>query len=214
MVPGERGEGNDESEVEVCEEGEYRLSTGECVTDSHPECGDGEFYNKWISSSCIACPTEGNLVEISVSDVEDSCEKCAGAQYGGYYPNYCVYCPSGVVCGDQCCGEGQMCQYSSGTYTCVSELGDGECWTNDDCAGANQYCQNGGSCEVTIGTCETISSTAVIINGKEYTASTDFVSYQAAEVAVGKRMLELEWSKMVMRPPIKSGVTDYLWGRG
>ena len=141
----------------------------------------------------MACPTEGNPVKNSSSFLEDTCEKCTGAKIGGYDPNYCVYCPSGIVCGDQCCGEGQMCQRSSSypyTFTCVSTLGEGECLTNDDC-GANQYCKNGESCEVTIGTCQTISSTTVTINGTEYTSSTEYMPYHAAEnfcQALGKSL--------------------------
>ena len=41
------------------------------------------------------------------------------------------------------------------------------------------------------GTCETISSTSVTINGTEYTASTDYMSYHAAVnfcQALGKRL--------------------------
>ena len=115
--------------------------------------------------------------------MEDTCEKCVGSRYGGYNPFYCVYCPTGVTCGDQCCGEDEKCQFSGWpwTYTCVSALGTNECRTNDDCTGANQYCRNDYGCEVTVGTCETISSTTVTINGTEYTASTDYLSYHAAE---------------------------------
>ena len=195
LLPGEGNEDDgddDEAEVQECGENEYRLSTGECVTDPHPECGDGEFYNS--RESCMACPTEGNPVDIYPSDMEDTCEKCTGSRYGGSYPSYCVYCPTGVTCGDQCCGEGQMCQCSGSypyTYTCVSTLGEGKCWTNDDCTGANQYCKNSYGCEVTIGTCTDISSTPVEINGTEYTASTGSMLYHAAENfcdALGKRL--------------------------
>ncbi len=196
-LPGEGGEDDgdesdesDESEVQACAEGEYWSSSLEtCVTDSHPECGDGEFYNRY-TYSCTACPTEGSPVENSPSDVEDTCEKCTGAQIGGYYPNYCVYCPTGVVCGDQCCGEDEMCQYSSGAGSCVSTLGEGKCWTNDDC-GDNQYCKPYYGCQATIGTCTDISSTTVEINEKTYTASTEYVSYHAAEnfcQALGKKL--------------------------
>ncbi len=181
LVPGAGNGDDNEPELEPCAEGEYRLSTGECVMDSHPECADGEFYNGY-TSSCTVCPTEGSPVENS-SVIEDTCEKCTGAQIGGHNPNYCVYCPSGIVCGDQCCGEGQMCQRSSSypyTYTCVSALGTNECLTNDDC-GDNQYCKNDYGCEVTIGTCTDISSTTVTINEKTYTASTEGISYHAAE---------------------------------
>ena len=160
------------------------------MTDSHPECGDGEFYNG-LTDSCTTCPTEGSPVQNDSLDAEDTCEKCVGSRYGGDYPSYCVYCPDGVACNNQCCGEGQMCQRSGYTYTCVSTLGDGKCWTNDDCTGANQYCQNDHGCEVTVGTCETISSTTVTINGKEYTASTNGMEYHAAENfcdALGKKL--------------------------
>ena len=187
---GENGDDN-EPELEPCAEGEYRLSTGECITDPHTECADGEFYNG-LTDSCTTCPTEGSPVENNFSDMEDTCEKCVGSRYGGDNPRYCVYCPTGVVCGDQCCGEGQMCQRSYPyTYTCVSTLGEGECMTNDDCTGDNQYCQNDYGCEVTVGTCETISSTTVTINEKTYTASTDHMSYHAAENfcdALGKKL--------------------------
>ena len=188
---GENGDDN-ESELEPCAEGEYRLSTGECVTDSHPECGDGEFYNG-LTDSCTTCPTEGSPVQ-NASDMEDTCEKCVGSRYGGDSPSYCVYCPDGVTCGDQCCGEGQMCQRSvlyPYTFTCVSTLGEGECLTNDDCTGDNQYCQNDYGCEVMVGTCQTISSTTVTINEKEYTASTNGMGYHAAENfcdALGKKL--------------------------
>ena len=188
LLPGEGGEDDNESELEPCAEGEYRLSTGECVTDYHPECGNGTFYNNY-TLSCTACPTEGNAVQNNSSSIEDTCEKCTGAQVGGEYVTYCVYCPSGVTCGDQCCGEEEKCQRdtSSGpyTYTCVSALGDGKCWTNADCNNDSEtgeyYCQNGWGCQATIGTCETISSTSITINGVEYTASTDEMSYHAAE---------------------------------
>ncbi len=194
LVPGEGGEDDgDEEEVQECAEGEYRLSTGECVTDSHPECGDGEFYNG-LTDSCTACPTEGNPVHIYSSDMEDTCEKCTGSRYGGPYPSYCVYCPDGVTCGDQCCGEDEMCQRDTSswpyTFTCVSTLGEGECLTNDDCVD-NQYCRNSYGCEVTVGTCTDISSTPVEINGTEYTASTGSMLYHAAENfcdALGKRL--------------------------
>ena len=181
---GEGGEDDNEPELEPCGEGEYRLSTGECITDPHTECGDEEFYNEY-TNSCTACPTEGNAVRNNPSDIEDTCEKCAGARYGGRHPYYyCVYCPDGVTCGDQCCGKDEKCQRDLSsrpyTFTCVSTLGEGECLTNDDC-GANQYCQNDYGCEVMIGTCTDISSTTVTINEKTYTASTEGISYHAAE---------------------------------
>ena len=181
LVPGEGGgENGDEEEVQECAEGEYWSSSLEtCVTDPRTECGDGEFYNG-LTDSCTTCPTEGSPVENNLSDMEDTCEKCVGSRYGGSYPSYCVYCPDGVTCGDQCCGEDQMCQYNSG-YTCVSTLGEGECLTNDDCTGDNQYCKNSADCGVAIGTCTDISSTTVEINEKTYTASTDYLSYHAAE---------------------------------
>ena len=175
-LPGAGGEDDNEPELEPCGEG-YRLSTGECITDPHPECADGEFYSGY-TSSCTVCPTEGSPVENS-SAIEDTCERCTGSRNGGFNPNYCVYCPDGVTCGDQCCGEDEMCQYSSGTYTCVSALEEGKCWTNDDCVD-NQYCKNSYGCEVTVGTCQTISSTPVEINGTTYTASTDSMPYHAA----------------------------------
>ena len=197
LLPGEGGEENgddDEPELEPCAEGEYRLSTGECITDPHTECGAEEFYNG-LTRSCTTCPTEGSPVQNDSSYMEDTCEKCVGSRYGGYYPSYCVYCPDGVTCGDQCCGEGQMCQRSGSfypyTFTCVSTLGTNECMTNDDCTGANQYCKNDYGCEVRIGTCTDISSTQVEINEKTYTASTDYMSYHAAENfcdALGKKL--------------------------
>ena len=195
LVPGEGGEDDgDEEEVQECAEGEYRLSTGECITDPHTECADGEFYNG-LTYSCTACPTEGSPVQNYSSHIEDTCEKCVGSRYGGYSYSYCVYCPDGVTCGDQCCGEGQMCQRDTSswpyTFTCVSALGTNECMTNDDCMGANLYCQNDLGCEVTVGTCQTISSTTVTINEKTYTASTDRMSYHAAENfcdALGKKL--------------------------
>ncbi len=195
LVPGEGGgENGDESEVQECAEGEYWSSSLEtCVTDPHTECADGEFYNGY-TNSCTACPTDGNAVPNDSLDMEDTCEKCVGSRYGGSHPGYCVYCPDGVTCGDQCCGEGQMCQRSGPypyTFTCVSALGTNECMTNDDCTGANQYCQNDSGCSATNGTCQTISSTTVTINEKTYTASTDRMSYHAAENfcdALGKKL--------------------------
>ena len=197
LIPGEAGEDDgDESEVQACAEGEYWSSSLEtCVTDSHPECGDGEFYNENVGS-CVACPTEGNPVASSSSFVEDTCEKCTGAKMGSTYgQGYCIYCPNGVVCGDQCCGEDEMCQGDTSswpyTFTCVSTLGEGECLTNDDCTGENQYCKNSYGCEVTVGTCTDISSTSVTINGTEYTASTGSMPYHAAVnfcQALGKRL--------------------------
>ena len=161
LVPGEGGgeeNGDDnEPELEPCAEGEYRLSTGECITDPHTECEEDQFYNE-LTGACTTCPTEGNPVENYASDVEDTCEKCEGARIGGRHSTYCVYCPDGVTCGDQCCGKDEKCQLSSWTYTCVSALGTNECMTNDDCTGANQYCKNSYGCEVTIGTCTDISS--------------------------------------------------------
>ena len=62
--------------------------------------------------------------------------------------------------------------------------------TNDDC-GDNQYCQSYTGCQMVNGTCKTISSTTVTINEKTYTASTDRMSYHAAENfcdALGKRL--------------------------
>ncbi len=192
-LPGAGGEDDNEPELEPCGEGEYRLSTGECITDPHPECEDGEFYNGY-TSSCTVCPTEGSPVENN-SAIEDTCEKCTGSRYGGDYPIYCVYCPDGVTCGDQCCGEEEKCQFSTSswsyTFTCVSTLGEGKCWTNEDCTGENQYCRNSSTCEITIGTCTDISSTPVEINGTEYTASTGSMSYHAAEnfcEALGKTL--------------------------
>ena len=185
LVPGEgNGEENgddNEPELEPCGEGEYRLSTGECITDPHTECGDGEFYNG-LTASCTTCPTEGSPVENYLSDMEDTCEKCVGSRYGGDYPSYCVYCPDGVACNNQCCGDGEWCQYNTSTYSyeCTSTKTDGECMTNDDC-GDNQYCQSYRGCQAMNGTCKTISSTSVTINGTEYTASTDDMSYHAAE---------------------------------
>ncbi len=192
LVPGEAGEDDgDEEEVQACGENEYQLSTGECVTDSHPECGDGEFYNG-LTVSCTTCPTEGSPVQNDSSNMEDTCEKCSGAQSGGgYLYYYCVYCPDGVTCGDKCCGKDEKCQYSSGIGTCVSALGTNECMTNEDCTGNNQYCKNSADCGVTIGTCTDISSTQVEINEKTYTASTDYLSYHAAENfcdALGKKL--------------------------
>ena len=186
LVPGAGNgdDGNDdESEVQECGENEYPdFNTGECVFDE--DCDEGEFL---YGSQCVTCPDENNPVagDGSVYQVS-TCEKCSGAKTSaatdGYY---CVYCPDGEACAGQCCGKDEKCQVSTSswpyTYTCVSTLGDGECLTNDDCTGANQYCKNSYGCEVTIGTCETINSTSVTINGTEYTASTDDMPYHAAE---------------------------------
>ena len=188
------GDGDGESEEQECGENEYRLSTGECVTDFYPECEEGEFYNKYASSSCIACPTEGNPVETHTGDIEDTCERCTGAQIGGYDPRYCVYCPDGVTCGDKCCGKDEKCQYSSGIGTCVSALGTNKCMTNDDCTGDNQYCKNTYSCDVVIGTCTNMSTATVEINETTYTTSTGSMSYHAAEnfcQALGKSLAPL-----------------------
>ena len=51
------------------------------------------------------------------------------------------------------------------------------------------------ACQVANGRCETISSTPVEINGKEYTASTKSMSYHAAEnfcQALGKSLVTLQ----------------------
>ena len=201
MVPGEgNGEENGDDEVDdgddpwaqECGTNEYHdFNTGECVVDD--KCtNDGEFWyeDPW-GGSCVACPDADNPVAGHGYSYMGTCTKCPGAKEGsttcGYY---CVYCPDGVTCGDQCCGEEEKCQYSSGTYTCVSALEEGECMTNDDCED-NQYCQNDYGCEVTVGTCTDISSTPVEINGTTYTASTDYMPYHAAENfcdALGKKL--------------------------
>ena len=62
--------------------------------------------------------------------------------------------------------------------------------TNDDC-GDNQYCQSYRGCQAMNGTCTDISSTTVTINEKTYTASTEGISYHAAENfcdALGKKL--------------------------
>ena len=205
-LPGEGGEENGDDEVDdgddpwaqECGTNEYHdFNTGECVVDD--KCtNDGEFwYGYPWGGSCVACPDADNPVAGDGYSYMGTCTKCPGAKEGGnsFGGYYCVYCPDGVTCGDQCCGEDEMCQRdtSSGpyTYTCVSALGEGECLTNDDCTGDNQYCKNGESCEVTVGTCTDISSTSVTINGTTYTASTDYMPYHAAENfcdALGKRL--------------------------
>ena len=155
-------------------------------------------------SSCTACPTEENAVQNLDSDSEDTCEKCTGARNGGAEPYYCTYCPSGIVCGDKCCGDGEMCQNNgpqySYTYTCISELEEGECLTNADCNNGSEtgeyYCQNDFGCQATVGTCQPISSTTVTLdNEKKYTASTNDMSYHASENfcrALGKSLVTLE----------------------
>ena len=201
LIPGEAGEDDgDEEEVQACGENEYQLSTGECVTDSHPECGDGEFYNG-LTVSCTTCPTEGSPVQNDASDMEDTCEKCIGARIGGADPTYyCVYCPNGVACGDQCCGEGQVCRedvssWPSFIYTCDSTLDVNECTTNDDC-GPNQFCLSEYACRASVGVCTMLDSMTITLdNGKEYTASTDEMSYHAAVnfcKALKKNLVTLE----------------------
>ncbi len=201
MVPGEgNGEENGDDEVDdgddpwaqECGTNEYHdFNTEECVVDE--DCDEGEFL---YGSQCLTCPDADNPVAGDGYSYMGTCTKCPGAKEGstpcGYY---CVYCPDGVTCGDKCCGKDEKCQLGTGswlwTYTCVSALGEGECMTNDDCTGANQYCQNDYGCKVTVGTCTDISSTPVEINGTEYTASTGSMSYHAAENfcdALGKRL--------------------------
>ena len=201
LVPGEGG-GDDNGDDEVddeedpwaqdCGTNEYHdFNTGECVVDE--DCDEGEFL---YGDQCLTCPDATNPVAGGGYSYMGTCTKCPGAKEGGTSCGYyCVYCPDGEACADQCCGEGQMCQLSGSsypyTYTCVSALGTNECMTNDDCTGANQYCRNDYGCGVTIGTCTDISSTQVEINEKTYTASTEYMSYHAAENfcdALGKKL--------------------------
>ena len=179
LVPGEAGEDDgDEEEVQECAEGEYRLSTGECVTDSHPECADGMFYSgRW--NSCMACPTEGSPVQNDASELEDTCEKCEGAKSGGAAPSYCIYCPLGVACENQCCGDGEKCQLIADSwpykYTCVSGLENGECVTNMDCD-EGYYCKNEYGCDIVIGTCQEIRSSVARWDGESAISDTSDTS--------------------------------------
>ncbi len=191
LVPGEGGEENgDDPWAQECGANEYHdFNTGECVVDE--DCDEGEFL---YGSQCLTCPDADNPVVGHGYSYMGTCTKCPGAKEGsapcGYY---CVYCPDGEACANQCCGEGEWCQYNASTYSyeCTSTKTEGECLTNADCTGDNQYCQSTYGCQALNGTCETISSTSVTINGTEYTASTDYMSYHAAENfcdALGKRL--------------------------
>ena len=144
---GNGDEGNDtpsdEPIIEPCGENEYRLADGSCQLDTN--CSDpNQFWNPradgW-NGACVSCPTEGNPVKNDGSDMEDSCTKCSGA-YNGYFGvngssavSYCVYCPSGIVCGDKCCGEDQGCQIAGDewnpSYSCITK----SCLNDNDCAG-------------------------------------------------------------------------------
>ena len=143
----------------ACGENEYQLPDGTCKEDKR--CLDPNQFWNGKTPQCEACPTSGG-VEHDSSDLEDSCEKCNNAQVfssdrGGY--NYCVYCPKpGIACGPNCCGEGEGCDFN--TRTCVlatcrqdsdcsepTPLCDtvtGKCFkgckTNEDCKGANEFC--------------------------------------------------------------------------
>ena len=155
-----------EQPTQKCEAGYYPLPDGTCKEDT--KCSDPNQFWNGNEGKCTSCPTKGNPVRNNLSDIEDSCPKCANAQVGGYdQPFYCVWCPSNrVVCGDTCCGEGQQCkyEYSSSTnwnyvYTCVDSLGDNECLTNADCNNGSEtgdyYCQNAAKgCGQMIGTCQ------------------------------------------------------------
>ena len=198
LVPGEAGEDDGDDEVDdgddpwaqECGTNEYHdFNTGECVFDE--DCGEGEFL---YGSQCLTCPDATNPVAGHGYFNKGTCTKCPGAKEGstscGYY---CVYCPDGEACANQCCGEGEWCQYNTSTYSyeCVSEKTEGECYSNSDCTGENQYCKSYTGCQMVNGTCKTISSTSVTINGIEYTVSTDYMPYHAAENfcdALGKKL--------------------------
>ena len=188
LVPGEGTEddnGDDEVDdgddpwAQDCGTNEYHdPNTGECVFDE--DCDEGEFLYR---SQCLTCPDADNPVAGDGYSYLGTCTKCPGAKEGSTFCGYyCVYCPDGEACANQCCGEGEWCQYNTSTYSyeCTSTKTDGECMTNDDC-GDNQYCKLSVGCQAVSGTCETISSTTVTINGTEYTASTEYMSYHAAE---------------------------------
>ena len=143
----------------ACGQNEYQLPDGTCKEDKR--CPDpNEFWNG-KTRQCESCPTSGG-VENNNSDLEDSCGKCNNAQefsgeWGSY--SYCVYCPKpGIACGTNCCGEGEGCDFN--TKTCVpatcrqdSDCPEptplcntvtGKCFkgckTNEDCKGANEFC--------------------------------------------------------------------------
>ncbi len=143
-----------EEEDEPCPgENEYRdLNTGECVEDS---CPAGTFVID-RNGTCAPCPTEGNPISDAInSDVPDTCRKCSNAALTSsndvdlWISNqlYCMYCPSPrVVCGTQCCAEGEKCQINftgdpinswwQYTYSCVSQ----GCQTDADCSGDKPRC--------------------------------------------------------------------------
>ena len=163
-------EGNNDptdTPTQQCGENEYLLADGTCKEDT--KCTDpNQFWNTYTyPPKCTACPTEGNSVKNSTSDFEDSCTKCTNAQHGNIgTQSYCVYCPSNrTVCGDQCCGEGQQCNYNGYQYECVSSLGAGECLTNEDCE-IGEYCKNEIACSQILGTCQpaTLYNNGVNIN--------------------------------------------------
>lgn len=120
-------------------ENEYQdVNTGECVEDS---CPVGQFVID-RNGTCAACPTESNPISDAInSDVPDTCRKCSNSSLSSLSDwsgqLYCLYCPSPrVVCGTQCCAEGEKCSVQKGsgdwydyTFSCSSET----CQTNEDC---------------------------------------------------------------------------------
>ena len=179
LIPGEGGGENgddNEPELEPCGEGEYR----ENGDDNEPElepCGEGEY--RLSTGECITDPHT----------------ECADGEFYNGLTDSCTTCPTeGSPVQNDLSDMEDTCEKCVGSRYGVSALGTNECMTNDDCTGDNQYCQNDYGCEVTVGTCETISSTTVTINEKTYTASTDRMSYHAAENfcdALGKKLAPL-----------------------
>ena len=196
---GGNGEGNEgdndptDTPTQQCGENEYQGWDGTCQLDTN--CSDpNQFYNaRYGVRDCVSCPTEGMPVRNDASDIEDSCTKCPNAQVGGAPDNYhCVYCSSNrVVCGDQCCGEGQQCQYNNFTYQheCVSGLGPNGCLTNADCnknGKTGEYCKNEMGCTQTVGTCESATlynnGASIDVHGTTvYRSADDDMSWHAAK---------------------------------
>ena len=179
------------------------LPTEECVKSS---CPVGQFLLG--AGNCVDCPTESNPLVSMQSDLDDnSCTVCDGGRVWAGHGYGCYYCPKPrVVCGGQCCAEGQACQVSGNsrpyTYTCVTaqcqrdadcaeptplcDTFTGTCFAgchdNSDC-GSNQYClldttSTGGSCtqKPERGTCQPLTTQQV----GEYTASTASMDWWSA----------------------------------
>lgn len=124
---------NDWLDTPSCEAGFFwDWEQEQCVLETCPE---GQFTT---GSGCATCPTEGEIVKMSNSDVSDACTKCANGfiTYGDNISEYqCIYCPaSRTPCGDYCCNEGEVCQENvinswSHYFSCVQP----SCTSDSDC---------------------------------------------------------------------------------